>query len=186
MNGNQKADRPVGRELVPLVSNKARRVHGQQRTQGPGDNPGPAERASQVHSSQSPHQPSQLCIWGTRLLPSPNSPDSAPPPSNPKSIRTLTVLWSSPARCCTLIQVSSSKCQIPKAPSLPATTTPHHSQNQYHHLAGHPPVFSLGLCQKSQDLKTLEQCMKQGKFLNQEAAAVGIIHVDISEKRLNH
>lgn len=63
------------------------------------------------------------------------------------------------------------KCQIPKAPFLPATMSLSPSQHWWCYSVGHPPVFSPGLCQKSHDMKTFQQCMKQGNFLKPERSS---------------
>lgn len=45
------------------------------------------------------------------------------------------------------------------------------SQHWCSYSVGHPPVFSPGLCQKSHDMKTFQQCMKQGNFLKPERSS---------------
>lgn len=117
-----------------------------------------------VCRGQNTCQPSQLCIRCTRLLPSLNWPDSSLP-SSPQNQDKISIYCTSPTRCYSGTQVISFQMPNPQGPFPSCDYMPSPPLNASVVTVGCPPVFSPGLCPKSHDLKTFQQCMKQGNFL---------------------
>lgn len=177
---------PMGRGLVPLVTNKARRIWGWQRTQGQGDSSGPkgrtprrATRLGKANSSppnfHMGHQAAaltQLTLFLTANLKS--------------KIRTLMTLWSPPARCNSPTQfIFLPIAKFPKLLSflwpqlLPTLKTSVITWQDTYLLS------PLDSAKRAKIRKYLSNAWNKGNFSNQEASAVGIIHMDISKKHLN-
>lgn len=151
--------RPVPWPLSQQGEFKSSRIHKAQGTaqvlQG---------KVSRVGGRQGTPRPSQLCTRGTRLLLSftPPTPHSHPQPQNqdPNSIMVIT---SQEPLLDPSLFFPSAKSPRPfsflKLQPFPTLKTSVVTQQDTH------LVFCPGLCQKSQGLKTFEQCMKQENLL---------------------